>query len=60
VNEPIWTGTPWANNPLRYNTHLDLSTTGDPNAASLDNWTCYRYRLFETTIPLRNWIWKAA
>jgi len=59
VNEPIWTGTPWASNPLRYNTHLDLSTTGDPNAASLDNWTCYRYRVFETTIPLRNWIWKA-
>jgi type IV pilus assembly protein PilW len=24
------------------------------------NWQCYRYRVFETTVPLRNWIWKAS
>jgi type IV pilus assembly protein PilW len=25
---------------------------------SLDaNWQCYRYRVFETTVPIRNWIW---
>jgi type IV pilus assembly protein PilW len=25
---------------------------------SLDpNWQCYRYRVFETTVPLRNWVW---
>jgi type IV pilus assembly protein PilW len=23
------------------------------------NWQCYRYRVFETTVPLRNWIWKS-
>ena len=24
------------------------------------NWRCYRYRVFETTVPLRNWIWKSS
>src|SRR5258706_4988426 len=24
------------------------------------NWQCYRYRVFETTVPLRNWIWKSS
>lgn len=24
------------------------------------NWKCYRYRVFETTIPLRNWIWRSS
>lgn len=23
------------------------------------NWQCYRYRVFETTVPVRNWIWKS-
>lgn len=31
---------------------FDLSS--DPN------WRCYRYRVFETTVPLRNWIWKSS
>jgi len=31
---------------------LDLSADG--------NWQCYRYKTFETTVPLRNWIWKAS
>jgi type IV pilus assembly protein PilW len=24
------------------------------------SWQCYRYRVFETTVPLRNWIWKSS
>jgi type IV pilus assembly protein PilW len=24
------------------------------------NWKCYRYRVFETTVPLRNWLWKSS
>lgn len=24
------------------------------------NWRCYRYRVFETTVPLRNWIWRSS
>jgi type IV pilus assembly protein PilW len=24
------------------------------------SWSCYRYKVFETTIPLRNWIWKSS
>jgi type IV pilus assembly protein PilW len=28
--------------------------TADPN------WKCYRYRVFETTVPLRNWIWRSS
>jgi len=24
------------------------------------DWKCYRYRVFETTVPLRNWIWSAS
>jgi type IV pilus assembly protein PilW len=31
---------------------FDLSANPD--------WQCYRYRVFETTIPLRNWIWKSS
>jgi type IV pilus assembly protein PilW len=34
------------------NTALDLSADAD--------WRCYRYRVFETTVPLRNWIWKSS
>lgn len=42
------------------------SWSGNTSAArsfdlSLDpNWQCYRYRVFETTVPLRNWIWKSS
>ena len=35
---------------------FDLSAT----VTAPDDWRCYRYRLFETTIPLRNWIWKSS
>ena len=53
--EPQWTGTPWAAG-LNYKTRLDVSAS----VAAPDDWKCYRYRVFETTIPLRNWIWKAS
>jgi type IV pilus assembly protein PilW len=55
VSEPQWTGTSWAAG-LNYKTRLDVSST----VAAPDDWKCYRYRVFETTIPLRNWIWKAS
>jgi type IV pilus assembly protein PilW len=55
VSEPQWTGTPWAA-ALNYKTRLDVSAI----VAAPDDWKCYRYRVFETTIPLRNWIWKAS
>src|SRR6267378_1065838 len=54
--EPQWTGTPWAGAPFNYQTRLDVSSS----VAAPDDWRCYRYRVFETTIPLRNWIWKAS
>jgi type IV pilus assembly protein PilW len=38
---PTWSGTATA--------PFDLSADA--------NWKCYRYRAFETTVPLRNWIW---
>jgi type IV pilus assembly protein PilW len=39
---------------------IDVSGTGDPTAASPLNWKCYRYKVFETTVPLRNWIWRSS
>jgi len=54
--DPQWTGTPWAGAPFNYRTRLDVSSS----VAAPDDWKCYRYRVFETTIPLRNWIWKAS
>ena len=42
--------------PLYHDGPFDLSAT----VTAPDDWRCYRYRLFETTIPLRNWIWKAS
>ena len=60
LTEPQWSGTAWSTAPFNYATRLDVSATGDPNPASLNYWTCYRYRVFETTIPLRNWIWKSS
>jgi type IV pilus assembly protein PilW len=39
---------------------IDVSATGDPNPTSPLYWKCYRYRVFETTVPLRNWIWKSS
>jgi len=39
---------------------IDVSASGDPSSTSPLYWKCYRYRVFETTVPLRNWIWKAS
>jgi type IV pilus assembly protein PilW len=52
TTEPTWSGTAWATSAPNLNTHLDVSSDA--------NWKCYRYRVFETTIPLRNWIWKSS
>lgn len=32
---------------------VPFNLTADPD------WKCYRYRTFETTVPLRNWIWRS-
>jgi type IV pilus assembly protein PilW len=39
---------------------IDVSASADPDPTSLLYWKCYRYRVFETTVPLRNWIWKSS
>ena len=39
---------------------IDVSASGDPSATSLLYWKCYRYKVFETTVPLRNWIWRSS
>jgi type IV pilus assembly protein PilW len=49
---PTWSGSAWAGSPWNFNTRLDLSAD--------DNWQCYRYKVFETTVTLRNWIWAAS
>jgi len=49
---PTWSGSALGGAPFNFQTALDLSA--DPN------WQCYRYKVFETTIPLRNWIWKSS
>ena len=41
------------------------SWSGGGGARSFDlsadpNWQCYRYRTFETTVPLRNWLWRSS
>jgi len=50
--EPTWSGSAWSTSPQNYRTSLDLTADAD--------WQCYRYKTFETTIPLRNWIWKSS
>jgi type IV pilus assembly protein PilW len=46
TSAPTWSGNTAAARAF------DLSA--DPN------WQCYRYRVFETTVSLRNWIWKSS
>jgi len=45
VNPPSWT---WSAIPLAV---MDPADTGE--------WRCYRYKVFETVIPLRNMFWRA-
>jgi len=33
---------------------------GNFNLSADPDWQCYRYRVFETTVPLRNWIWRSS
>jgi type IV pilus assembly protein PilW len=49
---PTWSGSALGGPPFGFQTSLSLAA--DPN------WQCYRYKVFETTIPLRNWIWKSS
>jgi len=49
---PTWSGSNLGAGAFNFQVSLDLSA--DPN------WQCYRYKVFETTVPLRNWIWKSS
>ena len=49
---PTWSGTVWSTAAPNLMTALDVSADA--------NWRCYRYKVFETTLPLRNWIWKSS
>ena len=50
---PTWSAQNWpAVSPALSMISLDLSADG--------NWKCYRYKTFETTVPLRNWIWRSS
>jgi len=55
--EPTWTGSAWSGSPWNFNTRLDLSR--NPDGTANPDWQCYRYRVFEATVPLRNWVWKS-
>jgi len=39
-------------NPPQWKGNVNISLAADPN------WQCYRYRVFETIVPIRNQIWK--
>lgn len=43
-NRPVWSGG-----------DIDVSKKADGSAIS--DWTCYRYRVLETVVPLRNMLW---
>ena len=53
-------GSPPDQRPVWSGGLIDLSGSGDPDATSMTHWKCYRYRVFETRVPLRNWIWKSS
>ncbi|MDP4028238.1 MAG: PilW family protein [Gallionella sp.] len=40
-------------------TALPLDLSGNVGLAPGDDWKCYRYKTFETTVPLRNVVWRA-
>jgi type IV pilus assembly protein PilW len=52
IAAPTWSGSAWAAAAPTLMTALDVSADA--------NWRCYRYKVFETTIPMRNWIWKSS
>jgi len=45
ANKPTWSGGA-----------IDVSK--NPDGAANANWQCYRYKVFETVVPLRNLIWR--
>lgn len=45
VNKPIWS-------------NGDIDVSKNPDGTANANWSCYRYKVFETIIPLRNLIWR--
>jgi type IV pilus assembly protein PilW len=47
---PRWTGPGPVLPPAA---QVPFNLTADPD------WKCYRYRVFETTVPMRNWIWRS-
>jgi type IV pilus assembly protein PilW len=57
LSEPQWSGSVWANSPQNLKTRLDVSL--NPDGTANPDWQCYRYRVFEATIPLRNWVWSS-
>ena len=52
ATEPTWSGNAWAGTPWNFNVRLDLTSNPD--------WMCYRYKVFETTVTLRNWVWASS
>lgn len=49
VVPPVWSGAVLT--PLLLNNQADLVAVGDA-------WQCYRYKTFETTVPMRNIMWR--
>lgn len=47
VNKPTWSGG-------------TIDVSNNPDGSANADWQCYRYKTFETVIPLRNLIWRAA
>jgi type IV pilus assembly protein PilW len=58
ATEPTWTGSAWSGTPFNLKTRLDVSL--NPDGTPNSDWQCYRYRVFESTIPMRNWLWNSS
>ncbi|MDB5793732.1 MAG: pilW2 [Noviherbaspirillum sp.] len=50
------TATRPANSPTWAGGAIDVSKT--PDNQPIPNWQCYRYKVFETVVPLRNSLWR--
>jgi type IV pilus assembly protein PilW len=50
------TATRAANSPTWSGGAIDVSKT--PDNQPIANWQCYRYKVFETVVPLRNTLWR--
>ena len=48
----------WANDPAGHSfTMFNVDGTTDNSPGNANDWRCYRYRVYESTVPLRNTIW---